>query len=164
MRVRKDMKHLSLLLILILIGCTQKMANYNAYKPSVDASVLKTMSTIHDSFISENIYYISKIDSLQNGVFVLWAIKEGKTYKILTHKLRDYEKNGDDFSDNKIEVGKSYPLYLQSWKETCRPKDLYEYSCAISGCEYHGNYVTINNSDVADLFFANYVDGLYLPK
>ena len=159
------MKYINVIFIFMLIGCAHKMTNYHtAYDMGVDTAALKKLSVIEKSFIAENIYHINQIDSLPNGVYVIWAAKEGRTYKILTHQLRDYEKIKDYDSGKKIEVGKSYPLILQSWKETCRPEDLYEYSCAISGCEYYGNYVTINQSDVADLFFANNVDGLILPN
>lgn len=159
------MKYINVIFIFMLIGCAHKMANYHSvYDVGIDTAALTKLSVIEKSFVAENIYYINQIDSLPNGVFVIWAAKEGRTYKILTHQLRDYEKLGNDYSDKKIEVGKSYPLILQSWKETCKPKDLYEFCCAISGCEYYGNYVTINKSDVADLFFANNVDGLILPN
>ena len=161
------MKYKSILcsiVVLISIGCTHKIVNGTYFKPKIDNTVLRKLTTLEESFISDNIYYINNIDSLPNGVYILWAIKDRRTYKILTHKMKDYETFRDGLSNVKIQVGNSYPLILQSWRETNRPKDLSEYSCTIRGCEYYGNYITINDSDIEDLFFANYVDGLYLPK
>ncbi len=153
-----------IIFFLFLLSCTHRILpqQYPAVS-NVDTIVLEKLSKIKESFVSENYYYISSIDSLPNDVYVIFAVKDGKTYKILSHGGKDYERLWDDFSNIKIEVGSSYPLYLESWKEACRPKDLYEYCCVPNGVEYYGNFISLNDSDL-DLYFANYLNGLYLPK
>ena len=164
-RVKYTVSVFSIIIILLLSGCTHKILpqQYPAVS-KVDTMALGKLSKIKESFVSENYYYISSIDSLPNDVFVIFAVKDGKTYKILSHGGKDYERLWDDFSNNKIEVGSSYPLYLESWKEKrSRPKDLYEYCDVANSVEYYGNSIRVNDSDL-DLYFANYLNGLYLPK
>lgn len=158
------MKFLFFISIIVFLGCTNKdMPQRSVFVPNVATKALVKLSKIKESFVSENYYYISHIDSLPNDVYVIFAIKGGKTYKILSHGGKDHERLWDDFSNNTIEVGFSYPLYLESWKETCRPKGLYEYSCYPNSVLYFGNSISLNDSDL-DLYFANYLNGLYLPK
>ena len=158
------MKYLIVIITVIIIGCTHKdMVQQYAFVPKIDTKALVKLSKIKESFVSENFYYISRIDSLPNDVYVIFGIKDGKTYKIVSHEGKDYERLWDDFSDNKIEVGSSYPLYIESWKETCRPKDLYEYCCYPNAILYYGNSIRLNDSDL-DIYYAKYLNGLYLPK
>ena len=129
-----------LLCLLLTIGCTHKAFKLYYYQAQIDTIALHNrLFKIKNSFLSENLYHVCSIDSLPNGVFVIHATRKGKTYKILTHKHTDVERFYDSVSEEQIQVGKYYPFSLESWKETCRPKDLSEFCCAINGVEYYGN-------------------------
>ncbi len=109
--------------------------------------------------ISPNSYEVVKLDSI-NGVYLIYAKKEGSFFKIASKKI-GMEKC------SKIEIGEKYKFYLESLfprnfqgKYDLSPESLPH----VSGVDFYGTTITLEPDSIKDLFMAQNIRGLCFVK
>lgn len=136
-------------LFLILLSCCSFQKNESRH--------------ITTGIFDSNLFLIKKIETMNDSIFIIYAIKKDTTYKIVSFK--------GNFSPcphrKKIEIGKSYDLKLKSLltpegpPEAITPINLGIMLQHVEAAIFHGNAIWLEKSlSIYDIYTALNLDGL----